>query len=375
VTSPTVFLSAGEESGDQHGAALARALLERLPGARLIGLGGARMAGAGVELLEGLDRLAVMGLVEVLRHLPFFLDLRRRVFAALASEGVDLVVPIDYPGFNLRLARRARSAGIPVLYYIAPQVWAWHRSRLRDLARDTDEVAAVLPFEEGYLRAAGVRATFVGHPLLDRVAPAPAAGEWAAAHGVDPRRPVLALFPGSRAQEIRRHLDVFSAAAALVAERRPDVQPVVGVPPGIDRAVYAGCRWPLVPSSGGLMESATAAIAKSGTTTLEAALALTPVVVAYRMNPLSWQVARRVVRVPHIALANLIAGERVAPELVQHAATPGALADAVFPLLEAGSAERARMVDAFRAVRERLGGPGASRRVAGMASDLLDGRR
>lgn len=368
---PTIFISAGEESGDLHGAALARALRERFPGARLIGLGGARMRAEGVETLAGLDELAVMGLVEVLKHLPFFVRLRKQVFAALQREGVDLVIPIDYPGFNLRLARHAKASGIPVLYYIAPQVWAWHKSRVRDLARDADEVAVVLPFEEDFLRKGGVNARFVGHPLLDRADPELPRDEWARARGLDPDRPILALFPGSRAQEVRRHLELFSAAAELVVRGRPDAQPVIGVPGGIDRGIYGAARWPLIDSAGGLLQYATAAIAKSGTTTLEAGLALTPLVVVYRMNAASYAMARRLVKVPHIALANLIAEDRVAPEFVQDAATPGALAEAVLPLLDSASAERQRMVAGFARVRERLGGPGASRRVAQLAAELL----
>ena len=368
---PTIFISAGEESGDLHGAALARALRERYPAARLIGLGGARMRAQGVETLAGLDELAVMGFVEVIKHLPFFIGLRKKVFAALESERVDLVIPIDYPGFNLRLARPARASGIPVLYYIAPQVWAWHKSRLRDLGRDADEVAVVLPFEEDFLRKGGVNASFVGHPLLDRAEPELPRDAWAWARGLDPDRPILALFPGSRAQEVGRHLDLFSAAADLVVRRRADAQPVIGVPGGMDRGVYAGARWPLIDSAGGLLQYATAALAKSGTTTLEAALALTPLVVVYRMNAASYALARRVVKVPHIALANLIAEDRVAPEFVQDAATPEALADAVLPLLDAESEARRQMIAGFARVRDRLGGPGASRRVAELAAELL----
>ena len=368
---PTIFISAGEESGDLHGAALARALRERFPHARLIGLGGARMQAEGVKLLAGLNELAVMGFAEVIRHLPFFIRLRKEVFATLASERVDLVIPIDYPGFNLRLARHAKASGIPVLYYIAPQVWAWHKSRVRDLARDADEVAVVLPFEEDFLRRGGVNARFVGHPLLDRPDPPQPRDAWARANGLDPDRPILALFPGSRAQEVRRHLELFQAAADLVVARRPDAQPVVGIPGGIDRGLYAGARWPLVESVGGLLAYATAALAKSGTTTLEAGLALTPLVVVYRMNAASYALAKRVVKVPHIALANLIAEDRVAPEFVQDAATPEALADAVLPLLDADSEERKRMIAGFAKVRDRLGGPGASRRVAELAGELL----
>ncbi|HYJ79284.1 MAG TPA: lipid-A-disaccharide synthase, partial [Longimicrobiaceae bacterium] len=302
---PVVFISAGEESGDLHGAALALALRERLPGVRLLGLGGARMAAAGVELMAELGDLAVMGFVEVIRHLPFFLDLRNRVFAALEREGVDLVIPIDYPGFNLRLARHARGRGLPVLYYIAPQVWAWHRSRVRDLARDADLVAVVLPFEEEFLRGAGVNARFVGHPLLDRPPLGEGRAEWAYASGLDPARPILGLFPGSRAQEVRRHLALFSEAARLVVAARPDVQPVIARPDGIAEAVYADAPWPSIDSAEALLQHATAALVKSGTTTLEAGIAGTPIVVVYRMAPLSYSLAKRVVKVPHIALANL----------------------------------------------------------------------
>ena len=367
----TIFISAGEESGDLHGGALALALRERFPEARLLGLGGARMAAAGVELMAGLQELAVMGLAEVIRHLPFFYQLRKRVWAALAAEGVDLVIPIDYPGFNLRLARHARESGIPVLYYIAPQVWAWHKSRVRDLARDADRVAVVLPFEEEFLRGAGVNARFVGHPLLDRDPPALDRAAWARSVRLDPARPILGLFPGSRVQEVRRHLALFSEAAARVVARSPRVQPVIGTPKGIDPGVYDGASWPRVPSAGGLLQYATAALVKSGTTTLEAGIAATPMVVVYRMNPASYAVARRLVKVPHIALANLIADQRVAPEYVQDAATPDALSAALLPLLDERSPERVVMVEGLRRIQGKLGGAGASRRVAEIAAELL----
>lgn len=368
---PVIFISAGEPSGDLHGAALVRALRRRFPHARFLGLGGARMAAEGVELLAGLDELAVMGFVEVARHLPFFLRLRKRVFQALEHERVSLVVPIDYPGFNLRLARHARRCGVPVLYYIAPQVWAWHASRARHLAEDADAVAVILPFEAEFLRRAGARAEFVGHPLLDVPPPHGAHAEWAARHGLDPRRPVLALFPGSRRQEIARHLQLFAEAAARVTAVAPAVQPVIGASPDLPAEVYTGVRWPRVPSTDGLLHHATAALVKSGTSTLEAALAGTPLVVAYRMNPWSYRLAKRLVKVPHIALANLVADKRVAPELVQEAATPEALRDALLPLLDAGSPQRAAMLRELRQIRETLGGGGAADRVAELAAALL----
>ena len=368
---PLIFISAGEPSGDLHGAGLARALRARIPGVRLIGLGGPRMAAEGVRLLATLDDLAVMGFVEVASRLPFFLKLRRRVFETVVRDGVDLVIPIDYPGFNLRLARFARQRAVKVLYYIAPQVWAWHASRAADLARDTDEVAVILPFEESFLREAGANAAFVGHPLLDLDPPGVPRAELLRRWGLDPERPVLALFPGSRPQEVKRHLELFSSAAAAVVGSRPEVQPIIGASPDVDRAVFAGAPWPIADDPRALLQYATAALVKSGTTTLEAALAETPFVVAYRMNPVSYRIARRLVKVPHIALANLVAEERLAPELVQDAATAERLRDEVLPLLDHESAERRRMVEGLAHVRARLGGAGAAARVAEDAATLL----
>jgi lipid-A-disaccharide synthase len=368
---PLIFISAGEPSGDLHGAGLARALRSRLPKARLIGLGGTRMAAEGVQLLASVEDLAVMGFAEVAARLPFFLRLRKRVFDTVVREGVDLVIPIDYPGFNLRLARFARGRGVRVLYYIAPQVWAWHASRAADLARDTDEVAVILPFEEEFLRRAGANARFVGHPLLDLPPPRASRADVLGTWGLDPAQPVLALFPGSRPQEVRRHLALFSEAAEEVVRVRPQVQPIVGAAPDLDAAIFRASPWPLADDSQALLHHATAALVKSGTTTLEAALAETPFVVAYRMNPLSYQIARRLVDVPHIALANLVAGERLAPELVQGEATPTSLRDAVLPLLELASEERLRMVEGLSRVRRSLGGVGAAKRVAEDAAQLL----
>ncbi|MFO7261540.1 MAG: lipid-A-disaccharide synthase [bacterium] len=372
---PTILLSAGEPSGDLHGAAVAAALRRRWPGARLFGLGGPLMAEAGVELLEDVRRLAVMGFVEVASRLPFFVRLLRRVRREMVRRGTDLVVPIDYPGFNLRLARAARRAGVPVLYYIAPQVWAWHRSRCRQLAANTDALAVVLPFEERIFREAGARAVFVGHPLLDAAPVAVTREAFCQRLGLDPGAPVLALFPGSRAQEVRRHLRVFEEAAQRVRETYPAVQPVIAASRTLPLELYGETPFPLVDDSRALLAHARAALVKSGTGTLEAALAGTPLVIAYRAHPLTFWLARRLVQVPRIGLVNLVAGETVAPEYLQDEATPEALARAVLPLVVDGEA-RQRMLEGLTRVRASLapradGAGSVADRVAQLAAELL----
>jgi lipid-A-disaccharide synthase len=372
---PRILMSAGEPSGDLHGAALARELKRRWPHAELYGFGGNGMQSAGVKLWAHADEMAVMGFVEVARHLPFFFRLLRRTRDHLREHPPDLVIPIDYPGFNLRLARYAKEFRVPVLYYIAPQVWAWHRSRMRELARNTDRLAVVLPFEEKLFQEAGATVCFVGHPLLDLPAQTRTREQFCAEHGLDASKHILALLPGSRLQEVRSHAQLFSNAAQLVTRRLPEVQPVVAQAPGIGDEEFRSIPWPRVSNSAELLSFARSAMTKSGTSTLECALALVPMVIAYRMNPLTYRIARNVVEVEHIGLVNLIAGRRIAPEFVQDAATAPALASELADITADGP-QRDVLLRELHTIRQRLAGDtrGAAVRVADLAAELLIGK-
>jgi lipid-A-disaccharide synthase len=366
----SVMLIAGEVSGDLHAAGVARALREVDPAVAMSGIGSVRMADAGVDLIERSESLQVMGFVEAVRHIPSHWRLLRRIEARLRTDDVRPLVLLDYPGFNLRLAERAHRLRVPVLYYITPQVWAWGANRLPTMARVITRAAVILPFEEPLLRRHGIDATFVGHPLLDRAAELPTQADARTRLGLRADGPVLALFPGSRASEIARHLDQFVQTARLLTSRIPALQVIVSVAPGI-RIDPQQCPYPQVGSASfSVLRAATASLCKSGTNTLEAAVAGCPHILAYRTASLSYAIARRVVKVPYIGLVNLVADREVSREFIQDAMQPEPMADALAPLLDAASRAHLESVEALAAVRASLGTPGASARVAEMAREL-----
>ncbi len=366
---PRILLSAGEPSGDLHGAKVVRALLQRFPAATIDAVGGPLMAEAGASLLCSIDRLSAMGLVEVAGHLPAHLGLYRRLKRKLSAGAYDLVIPIDYPGFNLWVSRAAKGAGVPVLYYIAPQLWAWRPGRAKRFAAAVDRMAVILPFEERFFNQVGVRATFVGHPLLDGD-PWPTQLEARAALGVPDGERVLALFPGSRHGEIAQHWPIFRDAALRLLERGQCHRVVVG---GMEEGAYPD-PGPVEIVRGRpvhVLAAADAAVAKSGTTTLQAAVADTPMVVAYRTNTVNAFLFRRLITVEWTSLVNLIADREVVPELLQEALTEDRLVAELDPLLTTDSPARREQLEGLQLVRERLGRPGAAERVVDLAQEVV----
>ncbi len=378
----TVFLSAGDASGELHAAALVEALGERLPGARFVGLGGPAMEKAGVELAVHQHEIAVGGLVEVLGDVGRILGAWRRL-RALLREGPDLVVLVDAPDFNIPLARSAKKAGLPVLYYVSPQVWAWRTGRIRKIARRVDQMAVIFPFEREVYAGTGLPVSFVGHPVVDRLKPFREDRGRAACRAeldLPADRPLVALLPGSRRNEVRDTLPLQLEAVKAVHTRDPRVGFAVGVAPSIPRdTIDARVREAGLPSLVDLrvfegrthevIRAADVALAKPGTVTVEIAVLGTPVVVAARAHPLTAFLMRRLVKVPSFTMPNLIAGETVVPEFLQEEARPEAIAEALLARI-AGPAREAQLT-ALAGVRERLGRGGAAERTADIALEMM----
>jgi len=372
-----VFIVAGETSGDRHAAALVGELRRRDSSLQFTGFGGPQMRAAGVELQEDLTRYAVVGLVEVLKHLGTFRRIFRAACRALDEQRPDLVILVDYPGFNLRLAREAKRRGLRVVYYVSPQLWAWGAGRMRAIRRDVELMLVFFPFEESLYHEAGVPVRWVGHPLLDAVRVTRPRAEALAVHRLAPTAPVIGLLPGSRAQEVAALLPILGAAADQIARQVPGAQfllmPAPGIAPETYRqalahthvAVTTAAQWDY-----DLLAACDLVLVASGTATLECALLERPMVIVYRTNPLTWWLGKRLVKLPYIGLVNVVAGRPLVPECLQGHATPTRIADEAVKLLRPDQG-RQELQAGFREVRNRLGAPGASARAADAVQALL----
>jgi len=372
---PRLLISCGEASGDLYGAELVRHLRERTPDLDVLGVGGDRLQAQGASLFAHVRDLAVVGLLEVVSHLRDLRLVFRRILEEADRRPPDAAVLVDYPDFNLRLARALHRRGIPVIYYVSPQVWAWRRGRVAAIRETVARMLVIFPFEEPLYREAGVPVTFVGHPLVSLVRPAADPAAFLREVGLDPARPVVALLPGSRPKEVAHNLPPLAAAVDRVRAARPDAQYLAAVaaalPPGLVRDALRDRPVAVVlDRTHEALSAATAAVVASGTATVEAALLGTPMVVVYRLSPWTYRLGRRLVRVPYYAMVNLIAGRRVVPELIQAAFTPEGVAAELLPLLDETPSRQA-MKAGLAEVREKLGRAGASARAADEIAPFL----
>jgi lipid-A-disaccharide synthase len=365
----TVMVSCGEASGDLYAGALAQALTSQAPGTRVIGFGGERLAAAGAELAGDYHGIAVTGLTEVLRVLPRTYTLYRRLVELARTTRPDVFVAIDFPDFNFRLASAVHGLGIPVVYYVSPQLWAWRPGRIRALKAFADKVLPIFPFEVEIYERAGVPVEFVGHPLIDLIAVTMPRDEWLGRLGLDPAAPVVALLPGSRPNEVRALLPVLAEAIARIRTGRPDTQFVLARAPKLPASLFD----PLGPGADGVaivegrtddvLNASDVVLTASGTATVQTAIHEKPMVILYKLSPLTYRLGRPFVKVNTFGMANLIAGRRIVTELIQDDCTPERVAGEALALLN----DRARadqMRADLREVRAKLGAPGASGRAA-----------
>ena len=360
-----ILLSCGEASGDLYAGALTRELRALDPSLTIAGLGGPQFEAAGGRLIDDYRDIAVTGLTEAIVKVPRSFAALRRLVGAARAERPDALVAIDSPDFNFRLAPQIKRLGVPVVYYISPQIWAWRPGRLRTIRAFADRMLVIFPFEEAIYRDGGVPVEFVGHPLVDLSAPSETRERFLARHGLSPSAPTIAILPGSRPNEVSRILPDLIASAVRIREHVHDAQFVVARAPHLADRLF-GAAGPMVVVEGDtntVLASADVALTASGTATVQTALHDVPMVIVYRVSPMTYRVGKRLVTVTTVGMVNLIAGEMIVPELIQDAFTPEAVAREAVSMLT-DRARAARIREGLVRVRERLGGPGASRRAA-----------
>ena len=373
------MISCGEPSGDLYAGALAVEIRRRQPDAAIFGLGGQRLMAGGGELIADYRGLSVTGLVEAVRVVPKSLLTLNRLVDAAHSEKPNALVLIDFPDFNFRLAAAIKKLGVPIIYYISPQLWAWRKSRMKVMKRLVDRVLVIFPFEEQIYREAGVPVQFVGHPLVDLARAQEPKDSFLREIGLDPARPIVALLPGSRPNEVERLLPVIRDGVAQIAAQLPLAQFVIARAPSLDDRLFASASWSgarpveVLARTDDVLAISDMAITASGTATVQAALHGRPMVVVYRLSPLTYRLGRRFLLVENVAMVNLIAGRRIVPELIQDDCTAANIAAETLSLLtNHGRAEEMRR--ALADVRARLGGHGASGRAAEAVLEIVESK-
>ena len=359
-----VMISCGEPSGDLYAGALAAEIRRKEPEADIFGFGGTRLAAAGARLIGDFQGFSVTGLTEALRVLPRSFAMLRVLAAAARDQRPDVFVAIDFPDFNFRLMAAIHRLGVPVVYYVSPQLWAWRSGRMKTMKRYVDRVLVIFPFEEELYRREDVPVEFVGHPLVDLVRVRQPREALLREHGLQPDAPTVALLPGSRPNELRRIVPVIAASLPLIASRVPGVQFLVAAAPNLPDDLFAPLAAPIVHErTDDVLAASDVVITASGTATLQAALHERPMVVVYKLSPLTYRLGKPFVHVDTYAMANLVAGKRIVPELIQDDFTPARVAEECVRLLS-DTELRGRTQMELRRVRERLGGAGASARAA-----------
>lgn len=372
-----ILIAAGEASGDLHASCLVKAMLELEPNLHFYGMGGEKLREAGGRIIFDISKLSVMGITEVIRHLGHIYHVFKWFKKSLKNDRPDLIILIDYPEFNLRLAKAAKGYNIPVLYYISPQIWAWRTKRIKKIGKLVDKMIVVFPFELSLYEREGVDVSFVGHPLLDIVKVKKSEEENVKRFGLDEQKKTIGLLPGSRLSEVKRILPPMIGAAQQLSKRFEHLQFILPIAPGLKKEeVVKQTENPTVAitvvdnSIYEVIDISYLVVVASGTATLETSLLSTPMVIIYKMSPLSYLIGRSLVKVPYIGMANIIAGKKVVPELIQGEATAERITDEVTRLLEDNFYHQG-ICEELTSIKKKLGEPGASKRAAKIALNMF----
>ena len=358
-----VFIVAGEPSGDIHAAKLVSAIKVISPKTKFFGNGGDKMSESGVEIIHHINDMSVMGFIEVIKHLPKLLNILQSTVSSIKNIKPDRIILVDYPGFNLRLAKKIKSLRIPLTYFILPQVWAWKESRIKTMKNTIDQSISIFPFEAEWFNSRGLDTFYAGHPFIERNYDLDDKTKFFNKHNFKQDRPIIVLLPGSRQQEIDYHWPIFLKTVAILNKKTPSVQTIV--------VKYNNVTLKPVPahikievSMRSAMKYGTAAISSSGTATLECALANLPTVVCYKMSNVNWILFKFFGKVKYISIVNLIANKKIIPELIQHKMTPENIINKIFPYLDITSKKRQATIKKYKKLRKYLGSPGVFDRVA-----------